>query len=84
MDNSTESQFINKLSLLHASNAKVGLMTKVEYSQLIDDLKQASAVSTSKNNRQYYILSRYMFYMNSSDTLITIFNVYQKFIQLKI
>lgn len=58
MEISTELEFRNKLSLLHSNNKKVGLLTKEEYYQLIEDLKQASILSSSKTNREYYILTK--------------------------
>ena len=53
MDISKESQFRNMLLSLHGTNVKIGLMTKEEYFQLMQDLKEASGVTTSKTKIQY-------------------------------
>lgn len=60
MDNrDIENTYRAQLEQLHASDKKVGLLTKEEYFSLIEELKVAASQTTTKTRRQYYILKRY-------------------------
>jgi hypothetical protein len=59
LDNVQESQFKVKLHEIYNAAVKTVLIKKEDYSKLIEELKDANR-ATSKNRRQYYILSRYV------------------------
>ena len=43
---------------MYNADKKTALMTKETYFNLIDELKEATKDTTTKTNRQYYILKR--------------------------
>lgn len=53
-----ESAFKQQLLDLKNSDKKSVLLTKEEYFNLVEELKEALKESSSKTGRQYYILSR--------------------------
>ncbi|KAK3880669.1 hypothetical protein Pcinc_014827 [Petrolisthes cinctipes] len=55
---SQEAQFYEKVMLKKNSDSKSLLLTKIEYYNLIEELKVAASAK-NKSNRQYYILGRY-------------------------
>ena len=58
MVGSQEAQFYEELMLKKISDSKSLLLTKIEYYNLIEELRVA-ACAKKKSNRQYYILGRY-------------------------
>ena len=59
-ESNPELQFKHELRVIreHSSDKKTMLLSKDEYFNLIQELKEASSVVTVKSNRQYYILKR--------------------------
>ena len=53
-----ESTYKQQLLDLKSSDKKSVLLTKEEYFNLVEELKEALKESSSKTSRQYYILSR--------------------------
>ena len=58
MVGSQDVQFYEELMLKKSSDSKSLLLTKIEYYNLIEELRVA-ACAKKKSNRQYYILGRY-------------------------
>lgn len=54
-----EDQFKQKIAQLHASEKKSVLISKDDYFDLVDEVKEAANVTGSKTWRQYYLLKRY-------------------------
>jgi hypothetical protein len=73
LDNVNERQFKLQLNEIYNAAAKTVLIKKDDYFKLIEELKDANR-ATSKNRRQYYILSRYV-NINKSYRLLTIFKL---------
>lgn len=62
---SMEEQFKQKLAQLHTDEKKSVLISKNEYFNLVDEVKEAASVAgTSKTWRQYYILKRYQIHVS--------------------
>ena len=55
-DRVIENTFRAQVEQLRASDKKIGLLTKEEYFNLIEELKVAASRDKSKTRRQYYIL----------------------------
>jgi len=53
-----ESTFKQQLLELKNSDKKSVLLTKEEYFNVVEELKEAVKESSSKTGRQYYVLSR--------------------------
>ena len=58
-DRVIENTFRAQVEQLRASDTKIGLLSKEEYFNLIEELKVAASTDKSKTRRQYYILKRY-------------------------
>ena len=56
---SMEEQFKQKVAQLYSSDKRTVMISKDEYFSLVDEVKEAANVRTSKTWRQYHILKRY-------------------------
>ena len=71
---------MEELLVMYNVDKKTALMTKETYFNLIDELKEAMKDTTTKTNRQYYILKRlvtsdYSIAIIPQNGLLTIFSL---------